>query len=82
MKSRKKPNHEQLSASAKLRWVIRGGGNKDTMAILTVAGVMVAPQFADWKSLDLRRPVDNPLLKMGCYPKGAVPGVKLSVMRT
>jgi hypothetical protein len=36
-------------------------------------------QFADWASLDLRVPADSPMLSMGCYPRGEVPGVKLGV---
>lgn len=43
-------------------------------------GVVLDPQFADWKNLDLRVPADSPLLKMGCYPKGEVPGVKLGTI--
>ena len=43
-------------------------------------GVMLDPQFADWKNLDLRVAADSPLLKMGCYPKGEVPRVKLGVI--
>jgi hypothetical protein len=43
-------------------------------------GVVMDPQFADWKKLDLRIPKNSPLMKMGCYPKGEVPGVKLGVM--
>jgi hypothetical protein len=44
-------------------------------------GAVIDPQFADWKSLDLRVPADSPLLKRGCYPKGEVPGVKLGVIK-
>lgn len=44
-------------------------------------GAVLDPQFADWKSRDLRVPADSPLLKMGCYPKGEVPGVKLGVLK-
>lgn len=36
--------------------------------------------FADWQTLDLRVPADSPLLKMGCYPRGEVPGVKLGTI--
>jgi hypothetical protein len=43
-------------------------------------GAVLDPQFADWKNLDLRVPADSPLLKMGCYPKGEVPGVKLGTI--
>lgn len=38
------------------------------------------PMFADWENLDLRVPADSPLLRMGCYPKGEIPGVKLGVI--
>ena len=43
-------------------------------------GAVLDPQFADWKDLDLRVPADSPLLKMGCYPKGEVPGVRLGTI--
>lgn len=43
-------------------------------------GVMLDPQFADWKNRDLRVPADSQLLKRGCYPSGEVPGVKLGVI--
>jgi hypothetical protein len=43
-------------------------------------GAVFDPQFADWKNLDLRVPADSPLIKMGCYPKGEVPAVKLGVI--
>ena len=44
-------------------------------------GVVLDPQFADWKNLDLRVPSDSPLLKSGCYPQGEVPGVKLGISK-
>jgi hypothetical protein len=44
-------------------------------------GAVLDPQFADWRKLDLRVPADSPLIKMGCYPRGEVPGVKLGVIR-
>lgn len=34
----------------------------------------------DYSSLDLRVPADNPAIKMGCYPRGAVPGVLLGAL--
>ena len=37
--------------------------------------------FADPIRLDLRLPADSPAIKMGCYPKGEVPGVVLGVYR-
>jgi hypothetical protein len=44
-------------------------------------GVILDPQFADWKNLDLRVSADSPLMRMGCYPRGEVPGVKLGVIK-
>ena len=44
-------------------------------------GVMLDPQFADAKNIDLRVPADSPVIKMGCYPKGEVPRVKLGVIQ-
>jgi hypothetical protein len=35
--------------------------------------------FADLTKLDLRLAADSPAIKMGCYPKGEVPGVVLGV---
>jgi arylsulfatase A-like enzyme len=45
-------------------------------------GVMLDPQFADPEKLDLRVPADSPLMRMGCYPRGEVPGVKLGVIKS
>jgi len=36
-----------------------------------------AVRFADFLTRDFRVPSDSPLLKLGCYPKGEVPGVVL-----
>jgi hypothetical protein len=36
--------------------------------------------FADWTTLDLRVPADSPILKMDCYPRGRVPGVRLGII--
>ena len=36
----------------------------------------------DYLARDFRVPADSPALKMGCYPKGDVPGVKLGIMTT
>jgi len=36
--------------------------------------------FSDLSCLDLRVPADSPAIKMGCYPKGDVPGVKLGIV--
>lgn len=35
--------------------------------------------FRDWATLDLRVPRSSPLLSLGCYPRGEVPGVRLGV---
>ena len=37
--------------------------------------------FADPTKLDLRLPADSPAIRMGCYPKGEVPGVVLGIYR-
>lgn len=44
-------------------------------------GVVLDPKFADWEKLDLRVAEDSPLIKMCCYPRGEVPGVKLGVIK-
>ena len=44
-------------------------------------GKVIDPGFADWKNLDLRVPENSPLLKLECYPRGEVPGVKLGIMK-
>ncbi len=36
--------------------------------------------FADPLTRDYRVPADSPLLRMGCYPQGEVPGVKLGIL--
>jgi len=36
-------------------------------------------RFADWNALDLRVPGDSPVVALGCYPQGEVPGVRLGV---
>lgn len=42
---------------------------------------VVAPvAFADISALDFRVPADSVALKMGAYPRGAVPGVKLGAL--
>jgi parallel beta-helix repeat protein len=35
--------------------------------------------FQDWATLDLRVPADSPMVTMGCYPQGEVPGVRLGI---
>jgi hypothetical protein len=42
-------------------------------------GAVQDPMFADWENLDLRVSADSPLIKMGCYPRSDVPGVKLGI---
>jgi hypothetical protein len=37
--------------------------------------------FADAATMDFRVPANSPVLKMGCYPKGEVPGVTLGIIR-
>lgn len=37
-------------------------------------------RFADWTTLDLRVPKDSLALKMKCYPRGEVPGVRLGII--
>jgi len=34
----------------------------------------------DFAALDFRVPANSPAVKMGCYPKGEVPGVKLGIL--
>ncbi len=36
--------------------------------------------FASYSSLDLHVKADSPVLAMGCYPQGPVPGVRLGVL--
>ncbi len=42
---------------------------------------MLQPDFADFQNRDLRVPADSLLLKLGCYPRGDVPGVRLGVLQ-
>ena len=37
----------------------------------------VAIEIADYASRDFRVPADSPAIKLGCYPKGDVPGARL-----
>jgi parallel beta helix pectate lyase-like protein len=39
------------------------------------------PVFADYAARDFRVPPGSPALKMGCYPRGEVPGVLLGVWK-
>jgi len=43
-------------------------------------GKVVPFIFADYLTRDFRVPADSPALKMGCYPKGEIPGVKLGTL--
>ena len=44
-------------------------------------GVVLDPKFADWEKLDLRVAEDSPVIKMGSYPRGEVPGVRLGIIK-
>jgi len=35
---------------------------------------------SDFPALDFRVPVGSPAVKMGCYPKGTIPGVRLGIL--
>jgi hypothetical protein len=37
-------------------------------------------EVSDFSALDFRVPSDSPVLKMGCYPQGKVPGVQLGII--
>jgi hypothetical protein len=41
---------------------------------------LAEPTFNDFSALDFRVLADSPAIKMGCYPKGAIPGVKLGIL--
>jgi len=47
---------------------------------LEQGSVEVKPDFADQTIRDFRVPADSSLFRMGCYPQGEVPGVKLGVL--
>ncbi len=42
-------------------------------------GIETPLDFANFRTLDLRVSADSLAIKMGCYPKGGVPGVKLGI---
>ncbi len=46
---------------------------------LDQGGVVAEPGFASIGARDLRVPAGSVLLRMGCYPRGEVPGVRLGV---
>ena len=62
-----------------LRFKSIGEVNKDLQ--FESNGRLVDPMFGDWKNLDLRIPAEDPLITMGFYPRGEVPGVKLGVIK-
>jgi hypothetical protein len=41
---------------------------------------LAEPAFNDFSALDFRVPAGSPAVKMGCYPKGKIPGVKLGIL--
>jgi hypothetical protein len=41
---------------------------------------LAEPTFNDFSALDFRVLADSPAIKMGCYPKGAIPGLKLGIL--
>ncbi|MBN2136854.1 MAG: right-handed parallel beta-helix repeat-containing protein [Sedimentisphaerales bacterium] len=41
--------------------------------------IISAPKFRDYWGLDLSLPAGSEAVEMGCYPRGAVPGVRLGV---
>jgi len=43
--------------------------------------VVAEPGFADLTARDFRVPADSALLRMGCYPQGEVPGVRLGLVQ-
>jgi len=46
---------------------------------LDSGGVVTEPEFAHIVGRDFRLPADSPVVRMGCYPRGEVPGVVLGV---
>ncbi len=48
---------------------------------LDSGGVVADPGFADSTGRDFRVRADSPIVSMGCYPQGEVPGVRLGVER-
>jgi hypothetical protein len=41
---------------------------------------LAKPAFNDFSALDFRVPAGTPAVKMECYPKGIIPGVKLGIL--
>ena len=54
----------------------------DVRAELKLESGSEAAEFRveNYQSFDFRVPANSPALKMGCYPKGNVPGVKLGIL--
>jgi hypothetical protein len=48
---------------------------------LEVGSRVVEPAFCDPAAGDFRLPADHPALKLGCYPRGEVPGVRLGAIQ-
>jgi len=48
---------------------------------LAEGGKIEAFGVHDYSALDFRVPADSPALRMGCYPRGTVPGVRLGTLR-
>ena len=48
---------------------------------LATGGRIAKPAFADAAARDFRLPADHPAIRLGCYPRGAVPGVRLGAMK-
>jgi hypothetical protein len=41
---------------------------------------LAEPAFNDFSAFDFRVPDSSPAVKMGCYPQGTIPGVKLGIL--
>jgi len=41
---------------------------------------LAEPAFNDFAALDFRVPIDSPAVKMECYPRGTIPGVKSGIL--
>jgi len=48
---------------------------------LEAGSQVTEPAFADPAANDFRLPADHPALKLDCYPRGEVPGVRLGVIQ-
>ena len=45
-------------------------------------GEIADPRFADWSMRDFRVPADSAAIRMKAYPQGAVPGVRLGIIKS